>query len=145
HPAILTPDLGGLALCCDEFRVVDLGLLSNRKLAHRGQVALAEVLETESPEMIEAHWKWASSGRLYELPYFRAHCWPAFAGGPKCGIRRDVAQAIETKGRGCRLAADRGDIREALRTHRYANHDLPEDRRAFESSGAVFVLDGACQ
>jgi len=143
HPTILTPDVGGLALCCDEFRVVDLALLSNRRLTHRGHVALAEVLETESPEIVEAHWKWASSGKLYALPYFRAHYLPAFAGGTKLWIRRDVAKAIESKGRGCWLAEDKGDLQEALRTHRYAGHDLPEDRRAFASPGVVFALNQA--
>ena len=58
-------------------------------------------------------------------------------------MKRDVAKAIEGKGRGCRLAADRGDIQEALRTHRYANHDLPEDRRAFAHPGVVFALNEA--
>ena len=143
HPTVLTPDVGGLALYCDEFRVVDLALLSNRRLAHRGQVALAEVLETESPELVEAHWEWASSGKLYDLPYFRTHYLPAFAGGTKLWVRRDVAKAIESKGRGCRLAADRGDLEKALSTHRYAGHDLPEDRRAFERPGVVFALNQA--
>jgi hypothetical protein len=143
HPSILTPDLGGLALCCDEFRVVDLALLSNRRLAHRGQVALAEVLENESPDLVEAHWEWASSGRLYELPAFRDRYLPAFVGGTKFWIRRDVAKAIEGKRRGCSIAADRGDVQAALRAHRYANHDLPEDRSAFERPGSVFALDEA--
>ena len=110
QPAILTPDVGGLALCCDEFRIVDLALLSNRKLAHRGHDALAEVLEAESPEIVEAHWKWAALGGLYELPNFRARYVPAFAGGTKLWIRRDVAATIESKGRGCRVAVDRGDV-----------------------------------
>jgi hypothetical protein len=146
HPIILTPDVGGLALCCDEFRVVDLAFLSNRRLAHRGHVALAEVLETESPEMIEAHWRWASAGRLYDVPYFRAHYLPAFAGGTRFWIRRDVAKAIEGKGRGCLLAGaalDRGDVQEALRANRYATHDLPEDRTTFAQSRLVFALNQA--
>jgi len=143
HPTILTPDLGGLALCCDEFRLVDLALLSNRRLAHRGHLALADVLETESPDIVEAHWDWASAAQLYELPSFRAHYLPAFAGGTKFWMKRDVAQAIEGKGRGCRLAADREDLQEALRMHRYASHDLPEDRRAFAHPGVVFALNQA--
>jgi len=138
---ILTPDLGGLALCCDELRLVDLASLSNHRLAHGGPTALAEVLEAESPELVEAHWQWASVGKLYELPYFRAHYEPAFAGGTKLWIRRDVAAAIEGKGRGCTLAADREDVRAALRVHRYANHDLPGDREAFDRPGVVFALD----
>jgi len=141
HPIILTPDLGGLALSCEDFRLVDLAFLSNRRLAHRGHVALAEVLETEAPQMIEAHWEWASAGKLYDAPYFRDHYLPAFGGGTRFWIRRDVAKAIEGKGRGCSLAADRGDVREALRNNRYAGHDLPADRTAFEGPGVVFALN----
>jgi hypothetical protein len=143
HATVLTPDVGGLALCCDEFRIVDLALLSNRRLAQRGHAALAEVLETESPELIEAHGAWASLGGLYELPHFRTHYSPAFAGGTKLWIRRDVAQAIESKGRGCRLATRRGDLQKALSTHRYAPYDLPEDRWTFESRRVVFALNQA--
>lgn len=138
---ILTPDVGGLALCCDEFKIVDLAALSDRQLAHRGPVALAEVIEAESPELVEAHWKWASLGTLYDLPYFRAHYLPAFAGGTKLWLRRDVAEAIEHRGRGCRLSVERADIQEALRTYRYAGRDLPEDRRSFEAPGIVLALN----
>jgi hypothetical protein len=141
HPTLLTPDVGGLALCCDEFRIVDLAMLSNRRLAHEGPGALAAVLETESPDLIEAHWDWAAAGKLYELPTFGAHYVPAFVEGTKLWVRRDVAQAIESKGRGCWLAADREDVRAALRSHRYANHDLPADRSAFARSPAVLALD----
>jgi hypothetical protein len=143
RPTVLTPDVGGLALCCDEFRVVDLALLSNRRLAHGGHKALADVFASESPEMVEAHWEWASSGKLYELPYFRAHYLPAFAGGMKLWIRRDVARAIESKGRGCQVPRDRADLQEALNKHRYANHDTPDDRRAFDRPGVVFALNQA--
>jgi hypothetical protein len=138
---ILTPDVGGLALCCDEFRIVDLASLSNRKLAHRGQAALAEVLETESPELVEAHWKWASLGALYDLPAFRAHYVPAFAGGTKLWLRRDVAEAIEHDGRGCRVPVDREDVQAALRAHRYAGRDLPEDQKSFEAPGTFLALN----
>lgn len=138
---ILTPDLGGLALCCDEFRLVDLAALSNRQLAHRGPAVLAEVLQTESPELVEAHWKWASLGALYELPHFRAHYVPAFGGETKLWLRRDVAEAIERNGRGCKVPVNRKDIQEALEAHRYAGRDLPEDRDSFEASGTVVALN----
>ncbi len=138
---ILTSDVGGLALCCDELRIVDLGLLSNRALAHRGPLALAKVLEAESPELVEAHWQWASSGKLYDLPYFQARYVPALGDRTKLWIRRDVANAIGRKGRGCWLDGGQTDLREALQTHRYADHDSPGDRRSFELPGVVFVLD----
>jgi len=139
--SIFTPDVGGLALCCDEFRIVDLAMLSNRQLAHRGDAALAEVLEAESPELVEAHWKWTSSGALYDFPYFRAHYVPAFGGRTKLWLRRDLADAIESRGRGCWVAVGRRDIREALRTHRDAWTELPEDRTSFEASGSVLALN----
>ena len=138
---VMTPDLGGLALCCDEFRLVDLAALSNRQLAHQGPAALAEVIETESPELVEAHWKWATLGALYDLPYFRAHYVPAFAGGTKLWLRRDVADAIERQGRGCRVPVGRADVQAALRANRYAGRDLPEDQRSFEAPGTVLALD----
>ena len=138
---ILTPDIGGLALCCDEFRIVDIAMLSNRTLAHRGQAALAEVLESESPELVEAHWKWTSSGALYDMPSFRARYVPAFGGRTKLWLRRDLADAIERHGRGCWVAAGRGDLREALRTNRDAWTELPEDRKSFEARGSVLALN----
>lgn len=143
HPAVLTPDTGGLALCCDEFRVVDLALLSNRRLAHHGNAALAEVLAHEAPKIIEAHWEWASAGNLYDAAHFRQHYLPAFADGTKLWLRRDVARAIESKGRGCLVGAAGETLRKALGQHRYADHDTPLDRKAFDSPGVVFVLNQA--
>ena len=68
---------------------------------------------------------------------------PAFAGGTKLWIRRDVAATIESKGRGCQVAVDRGDVQAALRAHRYANHDLPGDRSSFERAGTILALNEA--
>jgi hypothetical protein len=140
RPSILTPDVGGLALCCDELRIVDLAMLSNRRLAHRGPAALAEVLETEAPDIVEAHWEWAAAGRLYQVPYFRGHYAPAFVGGTKFWLRRELAGTIEAQGRGCWLPADREDVQRALRAHRYRNQDLAADRRAFEQPWLVLSL-----
>ena len=77
------------------------------------------------------------------MPYFRAHYAPAFVGGTKLWLRRDVAQTIESKGRGCWVAVNRADVQKALRAHRYADHDLPVDRAAFATHGVVFALDQA--
>ena len=78
---------------------------------------------------------------LYDLPYFRAHYVPAFGGGTKLWLRRDVAEAIERNGRGCRLPVGREDIQEALRAHRYAGRDLPEDQKSFEAPGNLLALN----
>jgi len=141
HATILTPDLGGLALGDDEFRLVDLGLLANRTLAHRGPSAIGDVLAQESPELIEAHWEWASAGKLYDLPFFQTHYVPAYDSGTKVWLRRDVAAAIEKARRGCWLPIGQQRLQAALRAHRYADHDLPADRSAFERPGVVFALN----
>ncbi len=138
--SILTPDVGGLALAFDELRIVDLGLLSNRELAHRGPGVLGQVLAAEAPELVEAHWKWPSAGHLYDLPWFRAQYQPAFAGGTKLWLRRDVAANIVTERRGCWVPVDRADVSQALAAHRYAGHDLPEDREAFRRPGVMLAL-----
>jgi hypothetical protein len=141
RPVILTSDVGGLALCCDEFRIVDLAFLSNRKLAHRGPAAIGEVLDAESPDLVEAHWEWASE--LYERPSFLAHYAPAFAGSTRLWVRREVGERIARAGRGCWVSFRRDDLRRALQTDRYERFELAADRKRFEAPGAVLALNEA--
>jgi len=141
NAAILTSDVGGLALCCDEFEIVDFAFLSNRRLAHDGPQAIAQVLEATRPDLVEAHWSWAAAGNLYELPIFRAGYAPAFAGATKVWIRRELAERIERSGRGCWVPAKREDLKRAMQDHRYAKTDLPNDRTSFERPGVVLALD----
>jgi hypothetical protein len=56
----VTPDIGGLALCCDRIRIVDIALLTNRRLAKDGYIALPSVFNEEMPDIIEAHQVWAA-------------------------------------------------------------------------------------
>ena len=67
---------------------------------------------------------------------------PAFAGGTRLWLRRDVAARIERAGRGCCVSQQREDLKRALQDHRYANTDVPYDRTSFERQGVVFTLDG---
>jgi hypothetical protein len=143
RPVILTSDVGGLALCCDEFRIVDLAFLSNRALAHRGPAAIGEVLDAESPDLVEAHWDWAAVGGLYQTPGFLARYAPAFAGSTRLWVRRDVGERIARAGRGCWVPSRREDVRRALRTDRYARFELPADRRTFDAAGVVLALNAA--
>jgi hypothetical protein len=140
HAVLLTSDVGGLALCCDEFKIVDLAFLSNRRLAHDGPGAIGRVLDTESPDLVEAHWEWPAVGKLYELPSFRDRYAPAFAAGTKLWVRRDVAEEIARRGRGCWVPLGRDDVKRAIMDHHYVNTELPADRASFERSGVVFAL-----
>jgi hypothetical protein len=140
HPAILTSDVGGLALCCDELRIVDLAFLSNRTLARRGPAAIDQVLDAESPELVEAHWDWATVGKLYEAPAFLAHYAPAFHAGIKLWVRRDVGERIARRD-GCWVPIARRDVWRAMRADRYARFELPEDRQRFEERRVLLALD----
>jgi hypothetical protein len=102
------------------------------------------VLESESPDLIETHWKWPVVGHLSELASFHARYGPAFAGGTKLWIRRDLAEAIQRQGRGCWVSQQRPDVQRALQSHRYARADRPLDRETFAAAGPVFALD-LCQ
>jgi len=141
HPTILTADVGGLALCCDEFQIVDLAFLSNRTLAHQGPAAIGQVVAAESPELIEAHWRWATVGGLYGQPAFHDHYVPAFSGGTKLWLRRDVAETVVRSGHACRVPVGRPGVLDLLRDDRYASTELPDDRTSFEAAGVVLALD----
>ena len=141
HASILTPDVGGLALCCDELKIVDLALLSNRKLAQEGLAAIPQVLAAERPDLAEVHWKWTVVSKLYELPAFRQQYAPAFGGATRVWIRRDLAERIERSGRGCWLPLRREDVSRAVQDDRYATTELSYDRSSFERLGVVFALD----
>lgn len=141
HASILTPDVGGLALCCDELKIVDLALLSNRKLAQEGLSAIAQVLAVERPDLAEVHWKWTVVPKLYDLPAFGRQYVPAFADATRLWIRRDLADRIERSGRGCWVPLRRGDVRRAVQDDRYATTELSYDRSSFERLGVMFALD----
>ncbi len=141
HASILTPDVGGLALCCDELKIVDLAFLSNRKLAQEGLAAIPQVLAAEQPDLAEVHWKWTEVPKLYELPAFERHYAPAFAGGTRLWIRRDLADRIARSGRGCWVPLRREDVRWAVQEDRYATTEVPYDRSSFERLGTMFALD----
>ena len=63
--SVMIPDIGGTALCCQNLRLLDTGLLGNQTLAHQGYGAIPELIQQEKPDMIETHGSWAHDGRFY--------------------------------------------------------------------------------
>ena len=111
HPTILTPDVGGLALCCDEFRLVDLALLSNRKLAHGARGASARSSTPSRPTWSRRTGIGPPLGGSTSCPSSGPATCRRSRGGTKLWLRRDVAaSASRASGRGCWLAADSGDV-----------------------------------
>jgi hypothetical protein len=144
----MTPDIGGAALCCDRLRIVDLGMLANRRLAHAGYGAAAEVLASERPDVIEAHEVWANSSGLTSLGAFKAGYTPLMAGRTRLYLRNDHAQALAAKGLAAPcLLTDDGCRRKALSDHRglFPPPYGPEDDLAFLRGGGFLILTDPLQ
>jgi hypothetical protein len=135
----LTPDVGGLGLCCSHIRVLDLGLLTNRRMAREGYGAIAAVLREEQPEVIEIHRGWARLAKLYELPEFTRNYRPALIDDTRLFVRNDVFDSVLAKtGSVCSL--EQAACLSKAVTHRYADYTLPADDAAFLSHGAFVEL-----
>jgi hypothetical protein len=86
-----TPDVGGVSLFAEHLRILDLGLLCDRRLAAAGYAgANAYIFNQRQPEVIEVHNFWSvltgidHAGALYE-GYV-----PMLVDGKRYFVRRDV-------------------------------------------------------
>ncbi|GMO63623.1 hypothetical protein [Bradyrhizobium ottawaense] len=132
----LTPDVGGVGLCCSRVRIVDLGILANRILAHQGYGALDEVISTERPEVIEAHEMWAKIPMLYKLASFTQSYEPLIIDNTRMYVRRDVAKELLVSGFAVTCSLEDKDCRSrALIEHRYALYSTKDDDFEFLKSG----------
>jgi hypothetical protein len=138
--AFLTGDIGGVGLCCPAIRVVDIALLSNQKLAREGYGALADVIGTEQPEIIEAHGLWASVSHLYQLDSFRTAYRPAIIDHTRFYLRNDVADRLAQTGIATTVSIDHTDAQARWADHRYRAACNERDDEAFRSTGAVLLV-----
>jgi hypothetical protein len=87
--ALLTPDVGGLALCCPQIKVLDYGLLSNRDLARSGYAGLDAYLEAQRPDLVITHGLWSAQSGIYRLPAFDREYVPVVLGGMQMWLRNE--------------------------------------------------------
>lgn len=138
----MTPDVGGVGLCCREIRVVDIGLLTDRDLGRDGYRAFPQVLAREKPEVIGTHLMWATLSGIYEMPAFLSGYQPALVDNTRLYVRKDVVAAMARRGAlsFCSVA-DEQCRRRATRLHRYAATIEPRDDHAFLRAGTVLIVD----
>ncbi|MEN6542681.1 hypothetical protein [Parvibaculum sp.] len=94
----MTPDVGGVGLCCSNIRVVDIAMLTNRTLARGGYGALPSVLQDERPDVIEVHEVWATDSKIYETRPFAESYEPLVVGGTRFYLRKDVLEKVKRSG-----------------------------------------------
>jgi hypothetical protein len=136
----LTPDIGGLGLCCGDIRVVDIALLTNRRLARDGYHALPEVFSTENPDVLEVHGPWAALSNIYNSPEFNAKYQAALVNGTPLYVRNDIAESLSANSyaKYCRINSQ--CLVAALKTHRYVNQTNRDDDIAFLRRGQVLII-----
>lgn len=139
--AFLTPDVGGLGLCCEGVRVIDLGLLTSGPLARQGYGALPALIASERPEVIEAHRGWAQASNLYDIPMFQTDYRPALVDGLRVYLRADLAKRLTDQGQATPCpSADAQCLDLALQRHRYVLDATRADDVAFLKAGGFIVL-----
>ena len=139
--AFMTPDVGGVGLCCSQVRVVDLGMLTNARLAARGYAAFADVMTTERPDLIEVHSPWAKRTAIYNRSVFVKSYQPIYLDGTRLYVRNDHVQPLLASG-AARWCAPRASACQGLNLagHRYATAADPGDDRAYFSAGKVLIV-----
>ncbi len=139
--AFLTPDVGGLGLCCQHIRVIDLGLLTSGPLALKGYGALPALMAAERPDVIEAHRGWAQASDLYDLALFKSDYRPALLDGLRVYVRADHAAWLLSHGQGSWCAdQDPHCLDLALQRHRYVLDATRTDDVAFLNTGGFILL-----
>jgi len=78
----MVPDVGGLGLCCDKIRVIDIAGLTSKAIAKNdGSIILADSFNLENPDLVETHGVWSKSSKIYTSQYFRDEYTPIIFNG----------------------------------------------------------------
>jgi hypothetical protein len=137
-----TPDIGGLALCCDNIRVVDLALLANHRLAAEGYVAMATVLKDENPDIIEVHEVWAALSNIYKLQDFQTHYVPIVVDSIRMFLRSDHIPKLFSGSRSKWCDLEEPECHASgLEKHFYKKTVLKADDLAFSALGKFILFE----
>ncbi|MGC1299381.1 MAG: hypothetical protein WA869_30515 [Alloacidobacterium sp.] len=95
---IATPDVGGVMLFGEQLRVIDLGLLCDRRLAQQGYaIAPRYILEERTPEIIGIHQQWTELTGLEKIPDFYRNYRVMILDRQRFFVRRDVFDRIASQ------------------------------------------------
>jgi hypothetical protein len=138
---LVTPDVGGVGLCCRNIRVIDLGLLTHQQLAREGYRAFPEVFAKENPDVLAVHLMWAELSGIYDLRAFQEYQ-PAIVRNTRLYVRQDLvaAMARHQRMRFCEVREPTCRAK-ALQRHRYAADSTERDDRAFLEQGRILLLE----
>lgn len=93
---VMTPDIGGASLCCNDLRIVDSAMLANRELAEKGYAKFDSYLEHTRPDVIETHAVWAQVSDIYNSHFFRENYVPIVVDETWLYVRNDDFEALRS-------------------------------------------------
>lgn len=96
--SFLTPDIGGAGLCCPRLEILDLGLLTNSRLARTGYEGLDAYLADVRPDVIETHGLWSQHSGIYASRTFLEEYTPAVVDGTWLWVRHDLVGRLPAGG-----------------------------------------------
>lgn len=139
------PDMGAVMLYSDNIRVVDLGLLCDRVLAHEGFGAVRPyVLQQRQPDVIEVHEIFTQTTKLGDYPEFREQYRPVYIQGIRFFLNRRLLAELPAS----RLiereflsdGSPQDEEREAFRRSNAPYPYIPLDNTLNQSFHTYFVL-----
>lgn len=97
----LFADVGAPGLCCERLEILDLGLLTNTRLAKIGWAGFPDFLKDKMPDLIQTHGVWSQETGIYDNPDFRSGYTPVVVYNSLFYLRNDLYDRLEG---GCRPA-----------------------------------------
>jgi hypothetical protein len=88
--AFVAPDVGGLGLCCNQIKVIDSALLTNKELAKNGYKIFDEYISKTKPDIIETHGIWSESSKIYNSEFFQKNYIPIIFENNFLWLRTDL-------------------------------------------------------
>lgn len=116
------PDVGGLGLCCDNLRVLDIALLTSPFLAHEGYEGLEQYLEREQPDFIQTHGIWSKVSGIYDKKFFSENYSPLIFRNTLIWARKDHYEKLLSSNKWNFRIINSDEIRQA----RYAQFDYDQ-------------------
>jgi hypothetical protein len=135
------PDMGAVTLFADGVRVVDLGKLCDRTLAHEGYGVLGRYLFGDvRPDVIEVHAGWTQLSGIAEQPELLADYRILFVDGIRLFLRRELLARIAPDALGTGRFDQAGEARAEDRERLQARHRWAVDFALNRRFGSYFEL-----
>ncbi len=122
------PDMGAVMLFGRSVQIVDLGKLSDVRLAHDGYAALCPYLFSEvRPDVIEVHSVWTAASGIAECAALFEDYRVVFVHGLRFFIRQELVAVMEPSALRVGRFDGRGDAAAYDQSQMFYSHQWPED------------------